>query len=486
MLVGRVEYYSENGIAGWARNEAQPEQPALVDILLDGSFFARIRADLPRGSGEAAACGFRLVFPPEIRFRQRRALIEVRFAETGDALANSPRAVRFADRGKRVLVMSPAGVRYNHDDVKCRPWPLQQKIETYSNTGDWMVYDSCLKLLDFADVQPFNLMAATDAEIEKCNAEYDYAFLRGSNYIHEYMEWNGAVDVLGKLKIPVVAFSVGAQAPSARKLQLPQKAIDFWKSIADHSASIGVRGTYSAEVLNDIGIRNVEIIGCPSLFRHNDPFLRARIKPLQAVRKIAFNLRREVSGTYTSDAARYLGVQKAAIRSLARQFDITVTTHGEQAEKAFFFQHPELSAKYRSQLIAEGWFDGPDDTLIPIYENQLFYNETVADYDRFIRTQDLAMGFRVHGNLPALANGVPAIVVDYDSRSRELADTFRIPVITLDEMEQQPLSALYRDDLWDAFHDHYPAAYRQMAAFLDRNGLAHNMAPDATALRMAS
>lgn len=473
MLAGHVEVYDQLGIGGWAIDDEQPGVPQLVDILFDGHFYARVTASLPkRGRGE---CGFKLLLPREVGIRRERVLVEVRFAANQALLGNSPRHLSFRGSAKRVLVMVPAGLRYGHDKVKARPAPLREHIGTYYNTGDWMVFDSSLKLLSFAELEAVNLWAATDAEVARFNAEFDYAFLRGSNYIYETMDWGAAEEVLAKLKIPVISFAVGAQAAGTSRIQLPEKAIRVWKQFADHAATIGVRGRFSANVLNDIGIKNVEVIGCPSLFRCNDPTLSIRAKPLAQLHRLAFSLRREVSAGYSDDQRRYLSVQKKIIKKLALHFDLTLTTHGEPAEKAFFYKDAELIEKYRARLVEEGWLDPEDEELMSIYGNRIFYHDRVEDFDTFLRTQDLALGFRVHCNLPALANGVPALFVGYDSRSLELAETFRVPCLSLDELDRQELNEIYTPDLWEAFNRHYPIAYAQMAGFLDGNGIAHNM-----------
>jgi hypothetical protein len=106
----------------------------------------------------------------------------------------------------------------------------------------------------------------------------------------------------------------------------------------------------------------------------------------------------------------------------------------------------------------------------------MFFSNVVAEYDEFIRHMDLALGFRVHGNLPALANGVPAIFVEYDQRSSELAETFSLPCLTMDDLAAGRLETLYRPDLWDRFNAGYPEYYRRMRAFRDRNGMAHRLA----------
>ena len=198
MLAGHVDIYDHSLIAGWAADDERPGEPQFVDILFDGRLYARVAASLPRR--DRGDSGFKLVLPREIGICRERTLVEVRFAGTNVLLGNSPRHLSFRASPKRVLVMVPAGLRYGHDKVKARPGPLRDHIETYANTGDWMVFNSSLKLLSFAEMEAVNLWAATDAEIGRYNAEFDYAFLRGSNYIYETMDWGRADEVLAKLK----------------------------------------------------------------------------------------------------------------------------------------------------------------------------------------------------------------------------------------------------------------------------------------------
>jgi hypothetical protein len=46
----------------------------------------------------------------------------------------------------------------------------------------------------------------------------------------------------------------------------------------------------------------------------------------------------------------------------------------------------------------------------------------------------------------------------------------------MDQLAKSDLDAIYQPGLWDEFNARYRGNYRRMAAFLDRNGIAHNMA----------
>jgi hypothetical protein len=477
MLQGRVESYGTEAISGWALDTSRLGDDQFVDIYLDNQHCATVRANLPSKTVNGKPCGFKFALVSELKHGRDKGELSVRFRGTDRDLANAPRKLTFAQSPKRILVLIPAGARYEHNKVRAHEKPLKEMIETYTNTGDFTVYDSSLKLLAFKDVTPVKMKTFTDKDIDFYNNEgFDYCFLRGSNFINEHTDWGPLPELLRKLKMPIIPFAIGAQSESRRKLDLPEKAKEVWRLYADRCTTLGVRGDYTAEVLNDLGIKNVDIIGCPSLFRCNNPDLQINAKALDKLRKVAFNMRREVSATYAADIKRYLAVQRDFIKRLNKRFDLTVTSHGEPPEKAFFFKDEELIAKHMPELIRQGWFENEQDELVQIYRNQMFFSGTVAEHDVFARTMDLVLGFRVHGNLPALANGVPAIFVEYDQRSSELARTFSIPCLTMDQLARNDLDTLYHPDLWAEFNTRYRDNYRRMAAFLDRNGMAHNMA----------
>ena len=68
----------------------------------------------------------------------------------------------------------------------------------------------------------------------------------------------------------------------------------------------------------------------------------------------------------------------------------------------------------------------------------------VADYEDLVRQKDLVLGYRLHGNLMALANGMPSIYFTYDSRTAEFAETFQIP--HFDVFSGKPFEL---EDYWD-------------------------------------
>lgn len=386
---------------------------------------------------------------------------------------------------KKILVISPSGEVYDHDCVR---WYASMSFDKapdhYHNIGDAFVYDSSLKLLRYSHLFGINIRNPTEQEIERYNAEYDYVFLRGSNYLHSAMDWENAPAILEKLRLPIIAFGIGAQAPSKGPLVLSEGTRRVLAIIAERSVSLGVRGAYTADVLWSQGIRNARIIGCPTVFRNNDPNLRIDLPPLESVREVAYTLRREVDPTYAQDLPRYLDLQRDTILDLSRRFNLDVLAQGEVEEKNILWGNPEQRARNIAKLRAENWLRGEDDPLERLYDTNLFYADSVAEFEQKLRAKQLVLGYRLHGNLLGLANRVPSVYFTYDSRTAEFAETLQIPSFDVFSGRTFRLEDYWDQGLFERFNRAYYQRYREMRLFLDENGVSHKMLDETEAGRV--
>jgi hypothetical protein len=442
-------------------------------LRLDGQDYATINPGAVIAGDSARA---ELTIPLPRLGEDRLREISVLDAETGKIAPGSGLAPIATEKKLRALVIYPAGEVYEHDKVRWYRAPMDKLLSEYFNIGDMIVYDSTLKLLRYAHLEPMKIMNPTEADIERYASEFDYVFVRGSNFIHEKMEWFRAIEVLERVKLPVYAIGVGAQASQNRAIQLPEKSKRFWQIVGERCASIGVRGAFSAETLRQNGIGNVTVVGCPSIFRTRKRDLAIRIPDQREIRKVAFSLRREADPTYTTDPEAYLRQQKAALLKVDDQSDMVMSSHGEQEEKAFFLRDEAAKAKAVAEFVHTGWWSGPDDARMrAIYEKQLFSFFDVERYDQFAQGLDLAVGYRVHGVLPAIAHGVPGVLVAYDTRSQELAETLKIPVVPEAAIAEGGWRAVYQDAPLNAFARSYAQSYDRMRNFLEVNGVPHRM-----------
>jgi polysaccharide pyruvyl transferase WcaK-like protein len=374
--------------------------------------------------------------------------------------------------------MIPSGEVYDHDCVRWYSYQdVQRNINGYHNIGDAFVYDSSLKLLNFDKLAVLPIAEPDMADIDRLREEYDYVFMRGSNYINETMNWRQSVAVLRRLKLPVIAYGIGAQAPVKGKLTLSKESKTAFRIMADSTASLGVRGAYSAQVLWDIGVRNVRIVGCPTAFRNNDPYLSITLPKLEDVKKVGVTLRREVSSDYARDIDRYLSVHRDLIKSMSARFDTVLMAQGEIEEKKLVMgtdaQKEEAWAALKGNpAVALHYLD---DDVERLYRERLFYSDVVKDYEDLVRRQALVLGYRLHGNLMALANGVPSVYFTYDSRTAEFAETFQIPSYDVFCGKEFVLEDYWDQSLFDRFNRARFQAYREMHAFLNENGIDNRM-----------
>lgn len=375
-----------------------------------------------------------------------------------------------------ILVISPSGEVYDHDCVR---WytDFANSIEHYHNIGDAFVFDSSLKLLRFDRLDVCDIQKVRPGDADRYNAEYDYVFLRGSNYIHSEMDWENAEALLPHLKIPILAFGVGAQAPAKGKIELSPRGQRIWQMIGDRSTTLGVRGAYTAEVLWDMGVRNVRIVGCPTAFRNNNPSLRIDLPSLDAVRQVGFTVRREVSKDYSPDVAKYLTRHRDIIKAMAQRFDTRLMMQGEIEEKKLIWgtpqQRQEAWASLKKNAWCAQWYFDP--TIEELYRTKLFYSDVVADYETLVRRMDLVLGYRLHGNLMALANGVPSIYFVYDSRTAEFCETFAIPSYNVYADKEFVLEEFWDQSRFERFNRAFYMRYRDMRDFLDENSIPHQM-----------
>jgi len=380
---------------------------------------------------------------------------------------------------KRILVISPSGEVYDHDNVRWYNYKdIQRSINHYHNIGDAFVFDSSLKLLNFSELKALEIANPKLDDIDRINAEYDFVFLRGSNYVHKDMRWSQTVEVLKRLKIPVIAWGIGAQAPVKGKIELSDETKTVLRMMADSTTSIGVRGAYSAQVLWDIGIRNVRIVGCPTAFRRNNPDLNIQLPSLDKIRTAGITLRREVSSTYAQDIKQYLTFHRDLVKDLAARFDVVLMAQGEVEEKKMVFGTPEQKEEAFTALKAnktvKDWY--LDETMEKLHRERLFYSDVVADYENLVQQKDLVLGYRLHGNLMALANGVPSIYFTYDSRTVEFAETYQIPSFDVFSGKEFSLENHWDQSLFDKFNRAYHHTYREMRQFLIENGADTKMA----------
>ncbi|WP_198018931.1 polysaccharide pyruvyl transferase family protein [Azorhizobium doebereinerae] len=380
-------------------------------------------------------------------------------------------------RRPRIGVLMPAGKVMDHDRVVTHTYGDPEKAtKLFTNIGDCFVFESSLRILDYADVQPIYAgenTVPTDAYVEKLN-QLDFLFLRGSNYINTNGKWDAITALLERTKVPVMAFGIGVQTPDNSEDYVNESTKRFLQLVADRSSSIAIRGTLSQKALKSIGISKVRIIGCPTAFRHRKPTISIKRVDSAAINDLGFTLRRKTHGSQT--------LQRYMLRTLAEQYRTRIFCAGELEEKQIFYankgalaQSAEMLSGAIDALISENWFYGPTDPLIEMYKSSLAVFEAVQDFEAGLKEMDAVTGFRLHGNLLALANSIPALYVTYDTRTREFVQTLGIPSIDIRQMDRFSFRKAWDSADFSTFEKAYALRFKELKAFLDENGMSHRL-----------
>ena len=376
----------------------------------------------------------------------------------------------------KILILWPSGHVESKDN---RPVVRRKVWDNYCedmNRGDLFVYESTLRLLDCTEIEevPISLSLITEELYNHYNQKFDFLILRGSNYIRNDGGLGAWKEFFNKIQIPILAFGIGAQASTtSEKINLDPDVIDSLRIIAEKTVhSIGVRGNHTAELLNEFGIKNVSVIGCPSIFRELNPKLKIDFNSTE-LKYINFTTHPYLGGLYTRNAELSRAAQVKLISQIYDcNYEIQYLTQGIAAETKIAYKTDiEAGVKELQKL---GWFSTLDPTFTTRFVENSYCFETANEYYEYSANGQINIGVRLHGNITALAMGKPAIFVTYDSRTSELANYFGIPTLG----ESEILNGINFEDViqnlnFDAFNSTFPINYARMENFLNSNGVKH-------------
>ncbi len=281
-----------------------------------------------------------------------------------------------------------------------------------------------------------------------------------------------ATKFIEQLEIPFVSITESIQSkgydydPHFHK-QLPAQVVRYLKVIAEKSTVVGTRGEFSAEVLSKLGIKNVEPIGCPSLFM-NGPALNPallRKKPFSEIRKIAV-----AYSNYQLNEHSRIG----DLLSLADENNyFFVEQTANIVFKLLYYPH-KLEA---DDFLKAAELYGGLDALENLYRSgRLRYFTNSQNWKNFLAGMDFVFGARMHGLTPAIHSGVPAYFIAHDCRVREMCEFFKLPFAAERDLASSGINAetLYNQTDYSAAMTGYPARYRNFLEFLKKNGIQPN------------
>ena len=359
----------------------------------------------------------------------------------------------------------------NFNDSKANgmtTWPNILKSTWKPNYGDMLV---CAAIQKIVPSESYHRVAFG----EKSTKKTDFSILRGSTYLHNEFDFSKAISTVDSIETPIITVGLGAQNPSqdVSFLDNNKLAHEFISKLAEKSNSISVRGEFSAEVVRRLGAKNIRVTGCPSLFYYTD-------KPVVSVpdllncrdRRIGISVHTGLSeNIYCRDPKRVFDLHKKLILSIKNNAsNLNIFEQGTPHE----FLISSFKEPYKERLEAANNLIKKIGLTALVRPEQLISwfasFDTVEEWLSKARDFDAFIGFRFHGNMVALNQGIPCYYYTYDSRLEEFCSLYKLPHHKLEENFEDPITAMLSHD-WDQTNQSILACSREMNLFWSENNI---------------
>lgn len=339
---------------------------------------------------------------------------------------------------------------------------------TGRNTGNLLIGNGLFQQLKCDSVQPYRY-AMTPQFVEE---NFDQVVIAAANFLFPGFDFTPVSSFLDKIRLPVFMVGLGAQLPSSAEAlaNIPEGTWRLVRIASERSHSIGVRGYFTAEQLVKNGIGNVQVTGCPSFYTTLKP--AARIRRPSQIARVTVNGSRNVVG-HSSDKEAATRAEVGLFR-LAMERGAPYVLQNEQPEMQLACG--ESAASHQPALASLSRFFGASaDSIADYYARfgKVFFS--TEEWFSWIADYDFSCGTRFHGNVAALLNGVPAVVLTHDSRTKELCEFAAIPHVPVSGIDRLSFEDLYAAANFDLFESRYNTLYREYVAFLDSNRIPHRL-----------
>lgn len=282
--------------------------------------------------------------------------------------------------------------------------------------------------------------------LEMDNADVDNIITHNLIWLRENVDLGGMtlINLLKRFDKPIIPISIGLQADRFQsKFSFHPNVLRILQEMQER-AVLGVRGEYTAYMLDRNGIHNIRVIGCPSMYVKTDYNRRVYQKDFSAVSSVMSNYR-------------------TLSNKIDNPLDLSILDYLRDNTQVFVEQTP----CYASRAVLDGVLK--DKTEFLIQKRRVFC--VYDNWQSFAKKYDFSIGGRFHGNAMAILAGLPALFIISDSRTEELTDFFDFPTIRREEFDtQKPLKYYYELADYSTFNRNYPKKLDNFIRFcLDNN-----------------
>jgi len=308
------------------------------------------------------------------------------------------------------------------------------------------------------------------------NDNFDYVVVPAANWLFEKFDFADLSTLIEQLTIPVVMIGIGAQAGEDNTIPvLPKGTQRLIKAVSERSTLIGARGDFSAEVLNHYGVRNIQVIGCPSLYLNHQGRLTITKGILKKIMLGGTRYYLSEQNENTSD------VVQRNIYQYAFNNKIDLNYQSERPEFDYIISNcnAEINPDALEAMCKYYGSNNKQELLEYIHHHgKVFTN--IEHWIQTMKQYDYYLGSRIHGVIATLLSGTPACLLYHDSRTKELADFASIPSISaidIGDITKNEIKESFEKLDFTDFHKFILKGYPKYINFLNENSLPHTFLP---------
>jgi len=335
------------------------------------------------------------------------------------------------------------------------------------NTGNLLIAHALLHQIDHNVIGVNASISAAQVE-----ALCDLIVIPAANFIFEGFDFGYAADIIEQTTLPCFMVGIGAQAKAmGTKITIRDGTLRFLKLVSERTRLIGARGEYTASVLADAGIKNVQVTGCPSFYLNRRPDFQVLKKDLRSLPRFAVNGSRDVV-VHSMDPEAMKAAERALIQQAIRWgADFIAQTELPEIQLA---RRLETETANLPQLLAplHAFYQGiaEPETISDYFMRHAKVFFAIEEWAGAIRSYDFVCGSRFHGNMIALQNGVPSFVFAHDARTEEMCRFFAMPHARVTDIKSVDLRSLYENIDIETFNQRYAGIYEGYVEFFRANG----------------
>ncbi len=316
-----------------------------------------------------------------------------------------------------------------------------------SNLGASLITRSLMKEFNADYVDDFS-------DIETLKKKYDTCFIAFATHITTWRDVSYYTNIVEKLDMKTIAMSLGVQdslSNSAGYFKLHPSMKRLLEIVSSSSKWLGVRGHYTASILQQNGFSNVIPIGCPSMYWR-------LIDDLQINKKENFE--------------KPVIVYHRALAENAYKLLEKIPFVGQDYEDHVIFNddlHEDVNLK-------RGIYDkyhemNHSEKIIEAIKNKGVFFKDFKKWFEFIGQHDFIFGTRLHGCIAGLIQKKPVVMIPRDLRVNEIAEFFNIPTIKLTELSYLNVDDIYNRADFSKFNSTYKIRFNNYLKFIEENDL---------------